>query len=146
MTTNAGARDLSGRKMGFVEAVEGTKATGALDRLFAPEFRNRLDGIIHFNALGTAEIGRVVDKHLAEVTHLLAARDITLEVTDEARRWLAANGVDRAFGARPMARLIERTIRKPLADLLLFDERPDARVVRVAVGQSGLTVGWAAAS
>jgi ATP-dependent Clp protease ATP-binding subunit ClpA len=146
MTTNAGARDLSGRKMGFVEAVEGTKATGALDRLFAPEFRNRLDGIIHFNALGTAEVARVVDKHLAEVTHLLAARDITLEVTDEARRWLAANGVDRAFGARPMARLIERTIRKPLADLLLFDELPAARVARVVAGESGLTVGWAPAS
>jgi len=143
MTTNAGARDLSGRRMGFVETVEGTKATGALDRLFAPEFRNRLDGIMHFNALGARESARVVDKHLAEVTHLLAARDITLEVTNEARRWLAANGVDRAFGARPMARLIERTIRKPLADLLLFDEPSASRVVRVAVGEGGLTVQWA---
>jgi len=146
MTTNAGARDLSGRKMGFVETVEGTRATGALERLFAPEFRNRLDGIIHFNALGAGEIARVVDKHLAEVTQLLADRGIVLDITPEARAWLAANGVDRAFGARPMARLIERTIRKPLADLLLFGEPPASPVVRVGTGDGGLTVQWAPAA
>jgi ATP-dependent Clp protease ATP-binding subunit ClpA len=120
MTTNAGARDLSGRKLGFGNPGEGGKSTGVLERMFAPEFRNRLDAIVNFNPLGATEIGLVVDKHVDELRTLVADRNIKIELTSEARQWLAAKGFDRAFGARPMARLIERTIKKPLSEMLLF--------------------------
>jgi len=130
MTTNAGARDLSGRKLGFGTAGEGSKAVGALERLFSPEFRNRLDATVHFNALGAREIERVVDKHVEELAALIVDRRLTLELTPAARAWLAARGFDRAFGARPMARLVERSIKKPLSELLLFEEpAPGARVL-----------------
>jgi hypothetical protein len=102
MTTNAGARDLSGRKMGFKEIAQDSKATGVLERVFAPEFRNRLDAIVHFTALGTREIELVVDKHIDELRTLVAGRKITIELTPAARTWLAIRGFDRAFGARPM--------------------------------------------
>jgi ATP-dependent Clp protease ATP-binding subunit ClpA len=123
MTTNAGARDLSGRKLGFHETTgEGSKATGVLERVFAPEFRNRLDTTVHFKPLGGEEVGLVVDKHVAEVQALVSERGITIVLTPAAREWLARKGFDRAFGARPMARLIERVIKKPLSNLLLFED------------------------
>ena len=129
MTTNAGARDLSGRKLGFGESAEGSKATAVLERVFAPEFRNRLDATVHFKPLGAAEIARVVDKHVAELQALVAARSLTIALTPAARTWLAAKGFDKAFGARPMARLIESAVKKPLAELLLFgDLAPGATV------------------
>jgi ATP-dependent Clp protease ATP-binding subunit ClpA len=88
--------------------------------MFSPEFRNRLDATVHFNPLGTREIERVVDKHVDELRELVADRNITITLTPEARAWLAEKGFDRAFGARPMARLVERMIKKPLSELLLF--------------------------
>jgi ATP-dependent Clp protease ATP-binding subunit ClpA len=130
MTTNAGARDLSGRRLGFADAGPGGKATGALERMFSPEFRNRLDAIVHFNALGAAEIARVVDKHIDELRALVAGRRIAIELAPAARAWLADKGFDRAFGARPMARLVEKTVKKPLSELLLFgDVKDGARIV-----------------
>jgi ATP-dependent Clp protease ATP-binding subunit ClpA len=140
MTTNAGARDLSGRKMGFFESPQGSKATGVLERMFAPEFRNRLDAIVHFTALGAPEVEKVVDKHLDELRQLVAGRKITIELTPAARSWLALKGFDRAFGARPMARLIEKTIKKPLSDLLLFGTVKDGDRVVVDTGDDGLRV------
>ena len=140
MTTNAGARDLSGRKMGFFEIAHDTKATGVLERAFAPEFRNRLDAIVHFSALGTREIELVVDKHIGELRQLVAARKITIELTPAARSWLALKGFDRAFGARPMARLVEKTIKKPLSELLLFGEVQDGGRILVDVADDGLQV------
>jgi ATP-dependent Clp protease ATP-binding subunit ClpA len=133
MTTNAGARDLSGRHMGFFEVSQSSKATGVIERMFSPEFRNRLDAIVNFAALGTREVERVVDKHLDELAHLVAGRKITIELTPAARSWLAAKGFDRAFGARPMARLVEKTIKKPLSELLLFGEVKDGGRVIVDV-------------
>jgi ATP-dependent Clp protease ATP-binding subunit ClpA len=134
MTTNAGARDLSGRKLGFGETGQTTsKATGVLERTFAPEFRNRLDATVHFQPLGTAEIERVVDKHVDELRALVAARTIDIVVSPAARQWLADKGFDRAFGARPMARLIERTVKKPLSELLLFGDVPDGSRVRIDI-------------
>jgi ATP-dependent Clp protease ATP-binding subunit ClpA len=121
MTTNAGARDLSDRRMGFGETgAAGVSSRGALEKMFAPEFRNRLDAIVHFNALGPAEIERVVDKQIDELRAMVAARGVTIELDPLARAWLAAEGFDRAFGARPMARLIERKVKKPLSELMLF--------------------------
>jgi ATP-dependent Clp protease ATP-binding subunit ClpA len=125
MTTNAGARDLSGRHMGFFEVSQSSKATGVIERMFSPEFRNRLDAIVNFSALGTREVELVVDKHLDELRQLVAGRKITIELTAAARAWLAEKGFDRAFGARPMARLVEKTIKKPLSELLLFGEVKD---------------------
>ena len=140
MTTNAGARDLSGRKMGFKEIAQDSKSTGVLERVFAPEFRNRLDAIVHFTALGTREIERVVDKHIDELRQLVAGRKITIELTPAARTWLAIKGFDRAFGARPMGRLVEKTIKKPLSDLLLFGTVNDGDRVLVDVHEDAIKV------
>ena len=140
MTTNAGARDLTGRKLGFGEGSAGSRATGALERMFSPEFRNRLDVTVHFNPLGTGEIERVVDKHVAELAAMVAGRHITIELTPAARAWLARKGFDRAFGARPMARLVEKSIKKPLAELLLFENVADGDRIIVDVAEDALTV------
>ncbi len=133
MTTNAGARDLADRRLGFAETGHGGSSRGALERMFTPEFRNRLDAIVTFNALGTAEIERVVDKQIDEVRSMVAAKGVTIELDSAARSWLAAKGFDRAFGARPMARLIERVVKKPLSEALLFGSLANGGLVRVAV-------------
>ena len=138
MTTNAGARDLSGRHMGFFETAQTSKAAGVIERMFAPEFRNRLDAVVHFSSLGGPEIERVVDKHLDELRQLVAARKIAIELTPAARAWLAEKGFDRAFGARPMARLVEKAIKKPLSELLLFGTVSDGDRVVVDVAGEGL--------
>jgi ATP-dependent Clp protease ATP-binding subunit ClpA len=143
MTTNAGARDLSGRRMGFFETAQGSKAVGVIERLFAPEFRNRLDAIVHFSALGNREIELVVDKHLQELRDLVAGRRITIDLTPAARSWLAVRGFDRAFGARPMGRLVEKTIKKPLSELLLFGTVKDGDRIVVDVDGEGLKVSGA---
>ena len=140
MTTNAGARDLSGRHMGFFEVSQSSKATGVIERMFSPEFRNRLDGVVNFKALGTREVELVVDKHLGELRQLVAGRKIAIDVTPAARAWLAEKGFDRAFGARPMARLVEKTIKKPLSELLLFGDVTDGGRVVVDVAGDGLHV------
>ena len=140
MTTNAGARDLSGRKLGFGNPGESGKSTGVLERMFSPEFRNRLDATVHFNPLGTREIERVVDKHVDELRTLVNDRNIKIELAADARAWLATNGFDRAFGARPMARLIERTIKKPLSELLLFGNVEAGATVRVTLKDGALAL------
>ena len=143
MTTNAGARDLSGRRMGFREAGEGSKATGVLERMFAPEFRNRLDATVHFLPLGTREIELVVDKHIDELRALMAGRKIQIELDPAARAWLAEKGFDRAVGARPMARLVEKSIKKPLSELLLFGDVKDGGRILVEVHEGNLRVSQA---
>ena len=120
MTTNAGARDLSDRRLGFAETGEGTSSRGALERMFTPEFRNRLDQTVTFLPLPPEVIARVVDKHIDELRGLVAPKGVTVEITDAARQWLATRGFDRAFGARPMGRLIDRVVKQPLSELLLF--------------------------
>src|SRR5688572_5957172 len=143
MTTNAGARDLSDRRMGFAETGTGGSQRGALERTFTPEFRNRLDAIVGFEALGTAEIERVVDKQIDELRAMVAAKKVTIALDPAARAWLALKGFDRAFGARPMARLIERVIKKPLSEKLLFGSLSDGGSVRIVVdgGDIRLVVG-----
>jgi ATP-dependent Clp protease ATP-binding subunit ClpA len=133
MTTNVGARDLSDRRMGFAETGAGVSARGALERAFTPEFRNRLDATVHFNALGTAEIERVVDKQIDELRAMVAPKGVTIELAPDARAWLAVKGFDRAFGARPMARLIERVIKKPLSELLLFGSLGEGSTIAVVL-------------
>jgi ATP-dependent Clp protease ATP-binding subunit ClpA len=126
MTTNAGARELSGKKLGFKHLEEGgiggtgSKAQGAIERTFSPEFRNRLDAWIAFESLSFANIERVVDKFINELRDQLADKNVTLELTEAGRAWLANKGFDKLFGARPMARLIQSKIKEPLANEILF--------------------------
>ena len=120
MTTNVGARELSARQVGFAEAGAMRSATGTIEKAFNPEFRNRLDAILQFAPLGRTEMERVADKHLRELETQLAEKAVTLTCTPKARAWLAEKGYDPAFGARPMERLIERELRRPLAEALLF--------------------------
>jgi ATP-dependent Clp protease ATP-binding subunit ClpA len=133
MTTNAGARDLSDRHMGFAEAGKGVSARGALEKMFTPEFRNRLDAIVNFAPLGTPEIERVVDKQIDELRLMVAPKGVTVEIDAAARTWLAKKGFDRAFGARPMGRLIERVVKKPLSEALLFGSLANGGKARVVV-------------
>jgi ATP-dependent Clp protease ATP-binding subunit ClpA len=134
MTTNAGARDLSDRRLGFTEQGKGGSSRGALERTFTPEFRNRLDATVTFGALGTSEIEKVVDKQIDEVRGMVAAKKVTIVLDAAARSWLAQKGFDRAFGARPMARLIERVVKKPLSEMLLFGSLAESGgEVRIAV-------------
>jgi ATP-dependent Clp protease ATP-binding subunit ClpA len=146
MTTNAGARNLSDRRLGFGEIGSGGSYRGVLERVFTPEFRNRLDAIVTFNALGTSEIERVVDKQLDELRAMVAAQHVTIEVTPAARTWLAEKGFDRAFGARPMARLIEKAIKKPLSEALLFGVLRGGGTARIVVRDDELAVESAAAA
>ncbi|HEX9082348.1 MAG TPA: AAA family ATPase, partial [Holophagaceae bacterium] len=120
LTTNVGARELSARQVGFAEAGARKTATGALEKAFSPEFRNRLDALLQFAPLGKSEMERVADKHLRELEAQLQEKGVALACTPAARAWLAEKGFDAAFGARPMARLIERELRRPLAEAILF--------------------------
>ncbi|MBM3779665.1 MAG: ATP-dependent Clp protease ATP-binding subunit ClpA [Acidimicrobiia bacterium] len=138
MTTNAGARDLSDRHVGFAEPGQGASSRGALERTFTPEFRNRLDATVQFAPLGTGEIELVVDRHIDELRTLVAGRGVTIEVTPGARTWLAARGFDRRFGARPMGRLVDRAVKKPLSELLLFGSLASGGRVTVAVREEQL--------
>jgi len=108
--------------------------------MFSPEFRNRLDAIIHFNALGPAEIERVVDKQIDELRAMVAAKGVTIELDAAARAWLASAGFDRAFGARPMARLIERKVKKPLSEAMLFGPLAEGGVARVILEDNEIKV------
>ncbi len=122
MTTNAGAEQTSRASMGFTQQDHTGDDMEVIKRLFTPEFRNRLDAIIRFKALDESTILHVVDKFVMELEHQLAEKNVTLEVTAEARGWLARHGHDPALGARPMARLIQEKIKKALAEELLFGE------------------------
>jgi ATP-dependent Clp protease ATP-binding subunit ClpA len=133
MTTNAGSRDLSDRRLGFKDSGTGGSSRGALEKMFSPEFRNRLDATVTFSALGTAEIEKVVDKQIDELRAMVSAKGVTIELDPAARAWLAVKGFDRAFGARPMARLIEQKVKKPLSELLLFGSLAAGGAVRVSV-------------
>jgi len=133
MTTNVGARDVSDRRLGFQETGQGGSTRGALERTFTPEFRNRLDAVVTFVALGPAEVAKVVDKQIDELRGLVTGKGIRVELDADARIWLATHGFDRAFGARPMARLIERVVKKPLSELLLFGALAEGGSVRLVV-------------
>jgi ATP-dependent Clp protease ATP-binding subunit ClpA len=143
LTTNAGARELASRKLGFgsASAKPSTheRSKEAIERTFAPEFRNRLDAWIAFDSLPPPVIRRVVDKLVGELQAQLTEKKVTLELDDAARDWLAARGFDDRFGARPMARLIQERLKKPLADEILFGRlKAGGRVkVTVAPGTDG---------
>uniref|UniRef100_UPI00135CCA2C AAA family ATPase n=1 Tax=Geminicoccus flavidas TaxID=2506407 RepID=UPI00135CCA2C len=120
MTTNAGAADMAKPAMGFGSSVRQNEDKEAINRLFTPEFRNRLDAVIPFAGLTPAIVRNVVDKFVKELGAQLADRRVSIEVDDLARDWLAEKGYEPLFGARPLARLIQEKIKRPLADELLF--------------------------
>ncbi|MEO8314889.1 MAG: ATP-dependent Clp protease ATP-binding subunit ClpA, partial [Pseudomonadota bacterium] len=138
LTTNAGAQDMSRTSIGFTQSDNTSDAMEAIKRLFTPEFRNRLDAIIQFGSLSKQTIERVVEKLLIEVELQLEQKGVQLSVNDAARAWLADNGYDPRMGARPMARLIQEQIKRPLAEELLFGKLADGGgQVAVSVAEDG---------
>lgn len=133
MTTNAGSEEGSRASIGFTQQDHAVDSLKAIERGFSPEFRNRLDAIIQFKPLNISVVGHVVDKFIFELEALLADRHVTLTLDDDARLWLAENGCDPKMGARPMARLIQEKIKKPLANDLLFGKLTQGGHVRIYV-------------
>ena len=134
MTTNAGAEESARRSIGFTEQDHSTDALEALKKHFTPEFRNRLDAVVQFASLDTQTIGSVVDKFLFELEAQLAEKKVALVVEPDARAWLAEKGYDPKMGARPMARVVQNHIKKPLANELLFGELVGGGTVVVRLG------------
>lgn len=133
MTTNAGAQEMSRASIGFTQQDHTSDATEVIKRMFTPEFRNRLDSIIQFEALDAGIIRTVVDKFLVELQVQLDDKKVTLHVDDEAIDWFVANGYDKSMGARPMLRLVQSKIKKPLAEDILFGQLVSGGDVRVTV-------------
>ena len=131
MTTNAGATQMARGSVGFVDQDHTADDTEVINKMFTPEFRNRLDSIIRFGALDETTISHVVDKFIVQLESQLADKNVALEVDPSARQWLASNGHDAAMGARPMARLIRDRINRALADELLFGKLVQGGTVRV---------------
>ncbi len=138
MTTNAGAREMNTRAIGFGQGAsqaDATRATKAIERTFSPEFRNRLDAWVLFSGLDREVILKVVDKEVRLLTEQLAERNVVVEITDAAREWLADHGYDPAFGARPMGRTVETHMKKALAEAILFGELKDGGTVLFDVSE-----------
>jgi ATP-dependent Clp protease ATP-binding subunit ClpA len=140
MTTNEGGREMSESGMGFTNVKATGKGRGAIERLFAPEFRNRLDAWIPFDPLSFDVTEQVVDKFIGELRDQLAPKNVEVELTPAARAWLAKNGYDRLYGARPMARLIQQKIKEPLVDRILFGDLAAGGRVVVDVKDAELVV------
>jgi ATP-dependent Clp protease ATP-binding subunit ClpA len=139
MTTNAGAADLARQAYGFTRIKREGDDIEAINRLFAPEFRNRLDAIITFAHLSPEIIAKVVEKFVMQLEAQLGDRDATIELSEDAIKWLIKHGYDEQMGARPMARLIQENIKKPLADEVLFGKLKSGGHVRVitAIEEAG---------
>ncbi|MBK8907188.1 MAG: ATP-dependent Clp protease ATP-binding subunit ClpA [Rhodospirillales bacterium] len=133
MTTNAGAAELAKPAIGFERHDRIGDDSEAIERMFSPEFRNRLDAIIPFAGLSPEVVGRVVDKFVIQLEVQLADRQVTIELTDEARKWLVDKGYDQRYGARPLARVIQEHIKRPLAEELLFGRLAKGGIVQVRV-------------
>jgi ATP-dependent Clp protease ATP-binding subunit ClpA len=145
MTTNAGARDLQQGSIGFGPKQTKNLDKAAIERVFSPEFRNRLDAWITFQNLSPEVIKKIVDKFVKELAEQLKAKKVSLELTEAAREWLAQKGFDRVMGARPMARLIQNEIKRPLADAVLFGDLQGGGKVTVDVEEERLKLRFAAA-
>ncbi|MEQ8273794.1 MAG: ATP-dependent Clp protease ATP-binding subunit ClpA [Deltaproteobacteria bacterium] len=137
MTTNAGAREMSANKIGFSRGTDASEANKALERTFSPEFRNRLDATITFGQLPEEVILMVVDKFINELDVLLADKKVTIDLTQEARMFLREKGYSEKYGARPMGRVIQNEIKRPLADEILFGKLSNGGHVEVDVEGEG---------
>jgi ATP-dependent Clp protease ATP-binding subunit ClpA len=137
MTTNAGAAELAKPAIGFGREIRTGEDQDAINRMFTPEFRNRLDATIAFNGLAAEVVAQVVDKFVMQLETQLGDRDVVIDLTEAARAWLAKKGYDPSFGARPLARVIQEYIKKPLAEELLFGKLAKGGIVKVDVGADG---------
>jgi len=137
MTTNAGAQEMSRASIGFTKQDHSSDGMEIIRKQFSPEFRNRLDSIIQFASLDHQSIKRVVDKLVVELESKLDSNDVTIELDDAAREWIAERGYDPKMGARPMARIIQEHIKRPLAEELLFGSLANGGHVRITVGSDG---------
>lgn len=135
MTSNAGAEELAKRSIGFSLQDNSTDGMEVINKTFTPEFRNRLDAVIQFKQLDEQVIFNVVDKFLVELQAQLDAKGVMIEVSDTARGWLANKGYDRQMGARPMARVIQEHLKKPLANMILFGDLVEGGVVSVSLNE-----------
>ena len=139
MTTNAGAADLAKPMIGFGSSRREGEDVEAINRMFSPEFRNRLDAVIGFKNLTPSVMSRVVDKFIIELEGELHDRDVTIELDNQARKWLAKRGYDELYGARPLARVIQDQVKKTLADELLFGKLSKGGSVKVSVTKDKLS-------
>ncbi len=142
MTTNAGAADLAKHAMGFGSGVRQGDDKEAINKLFTPEFRNRLDAVIGFNNLSPDVMGHVVDKFVMQLEAQLEDRNVTINLDDDARAWLAKKGYDPQFGARPLARVIQESLKQPLAEELLFGKLTKGGAVEVGEDDGKLTFSY----
>ncbi|WP_299687916.1 ATP-dependent Clp protease ATP-binding subunit ClpA [uncultured Vibrio sp.] len=138
MTTNAGVAETEKKSIGLIQQDHAPDALGEIKKVFTPEFRNRLDNIIWFNSLDPSVISQVVDKFIVELQVQLDARGVSLEVSEDARHWLAEKGYDKTMGARPMGRVIQEKLKKPLANELLFGSLVDGGTVKVSLNKDEL--------
>ena len=140
MTTNAGADVMSRASIGFSHQDHSTDGMEAIKKMFTPEFRNRLDAIIQFTALGMDVVKTVVDKFLVELQAQLDEKKVVMNVSEEAREWIAKNGYDEKMGARPMARLIKEKLKKPLAELVLFGDLASGGTVDINIENDDICI------
>lgn len=143
MTTNAGVQETTRKSIGFQQQDHSHDALAEINKVFSPEFRNRLDGIIWFNHLDENVILQVVDKCLIELQAQLDTKSVSIEVSDTARKWLAAKGYDKAMGARPMARVFKEEVKKVLANELLFGDLANGGAVKIDLADDQLAFAFA---
>jgi ATP-dependent Clp protease ATP-binding subunit ClpA len=154
LTSNAGSREMSAQSIGFGD--EGSdkggdaarlgaagKSKAAIEKLFSPEFRNRLDAIVTFGSLSPTVMETIVEKFVLQLEAQLAERHVAIELTPEARAWLAVKGYDPVFGARPLGRVIQREVRDPLTEELLFGRLEHGGTVTIGANEAGLTFAYA---
>ena len=146
MTTNAGAADLAKPAIGFGRETRAGEDQEAIQRLFTPEFRNRLDAIVPFSGLTSEIVGRVVEKFVMQLEAQLADRNVTIELSSAAKEWLAEKGFDPLYGARPLARVIQEYVKKPLAEELLFGKLTKGGAVKVTMKDGALAFDYAEAA
>ena len=156
LTSNAGSREMSAASIGFAEGGSGDahderlrkaaagKSKAAIEKVFSPEFRNRLDAIVTFRTLSASVMEQIVDKFVLQLEQQLAERHVAITLTDEARAWLAKKGYDPVFGARPLARVVQREVRDPLTDQILFGALEHGGTVTIGVAGDALTFAYEA--
>ncbi len=159
MTSNAGSREMSAGTIGFSSTLGGefagadirdqaarSRTKSAIERVFSPEFRNRLDAIVHFSPLSAGVMETIVEKFVLQLESQLAERKIAIELQPRARAWLAARGYDPIYGARPLARVVQTEVRDPLTDEILFGKLEHGGTVRIDLDDDHLTFTFAEAT
>ena len=148
LTSNAGSREMSAKSIGFARrrttAPSASKSKAAIERVFSPEFRNRLDAIVTFRSLTPAVMESIVEKFVLQLEGQLAERHVAITLTPEARAWLAAKGYDPVFGARPLGRVVQKEVRDPLTDEILFGQLENGGTVTIGVAEDRLTFSYEA--